>query len=89
MRRVVQAIRTVDARQTGGAEELVLLLSPALRERANFDPMILLLRKPPPDADPARDFGTRARKLGLKVVSLQNIKWRYRWLRDLPRRLDA
>lgn len=85
----MQAIRTVDARQTGGAEELVLLLSPALRERGSFDPLILLLRKPAPDVDPARDFGTRARKLGLKVLPLQDMKWRYRWLLDLPRHLNA
>jgi len=89
VKRVVQAIRTVDARQTGGAEELVLLLSPALKERGNFDLLILLLRKPAPGADPARDFETRARKLRLRILPLQEVKWRYRWLRALPRWLDA
>ncbi len=89
MNRVLQAIRTVDARQTGGAEELVLLLAPALRERGHFDPLILLLRKPDPDAEPTRDFGTRARRSGLKVLPLQDMKWRYRWLKALPGRLDA
>jgi len=85
----MHAIRTVDARQTGGAEELLLLLAPALRERGSFDPLILLLRKPSADADPARDFGTRAAKLGLRVLPLQAMKWRYRWLRSLPRRLNV
>ncbi len=83
---VLQAIRTVDALQTGGAEELLLLLSPALRERGNFDPTILLLREPDPNADPAKDFGNRARALGVTVLPLQDMRWRYRWLRDLPRR---
>jgi glycosyltransferase involved in cell wall biosynthesis len=89
MSRALQAIRTVDARQTGGAEELVLLLAPALRERGHFEPLILLLRKPDPTANADRDFGTRARRLGLKVLPLQDMKWRYRWLRALPGRLDA
>ncbi len=86
MTRVLQAIRTVDARQTGGAEELLLLLSSALRERGNFDPTILLLREPDPNSDPAKDFGNRARALGIPVLPLQDIHWRYRWLRDMPRR---
>jgi glycosyltransferase involved in cell wall biosynthesis len=89
VKRVVHAIRTVDARQTGGAEELLLLLAPALRDRGNFDPLILLLRKPDPAVEPDKDFGTRATKLGLKVLPLQDMKWRYRWLRALPGRLDA
>ncbi len=84
MIRVMQAIRTVDARQTGGAEELLLLLCPALRERGNFDPAILLLRRPNPTADPARDFASRARSLGLRVLSLDRIRWRPAWLRHLP-----
>ena len=61
---VLQSIRTVDARQIGGAEELVLLLAPALEARGNFHSPILLLRKPDPTADPAKDFGTRANALG-------------------------
>jgi glycosyltransferase involved in cell wall biosynthesis len=89
MRRVLQAIRTVDARQTGGAEELLLLLSPALRDHAQFEPVILLLRKPSPTADPAKDFGNRARAAGVRVLPLQNIRWRPSWLRRLPRRLDV
>jgi glycosyltransferase involved in cell wall biosynthesis len=68
---------------------LLLLLAPALRERGSFDPLILLLRKPDPHADPARDFGTRAAKLGLRVLPLQAIRWRYRWLRALPARLNV
>jgi glycosyltransferase involved in cell wall biosynthesis len=51
--------------------------------------VILLLRRPALDADPARDFGTRAKKLGLKVFPLQDMRWRYRWLRQLTRQLDA
>jgi glycosyltransferase involved in cell wall biosynthesis len=89
VKKVIQAIRTVDARQTGGAEEMVLMLSTALRERGQFEPEILLLRKPPSDADPARDFATRASRLGLPLLPLQDMKWRYRWLRTLPRRLDG
>lgn len=85
--RVLHAIRTVDARQTGGAEELLLLLAPALNRRARIDPAILLLRKPAPDADPQKDFGTRATAAGLDVLGLQDIKWRPGWLRGLPRRL--
>jgi glycosyltransferase involved in cell wall biosynthesis len=84
--RVFQAIRTVDARQTGGAEELLLLLSPALKAAGHFDPAILLLRKPSPTADPAKDFGTRARALGVDVLPLQDMHWNYRWLQGLPRR---
>ncbi len=84
-RQVYQAIRTVDARQTGGAEELLLLLSPALKTAGHFDPTILLLRKPDPAADPAKDFGTRARALGVAVLPLQDIHWQARWLRELPR----
>src|SRR5437870_4635378 len=89
MTRVLQAIRTVDSRQTGGAEELLLLLCPALRERGRFDPAILLLRKPSPTGDPAKDFGNRAQALGIPVLPLQSFKWRYGWLRDLPRRAGA
>ncbi|HKP54314.1 MAG TPA: glycosyltransferase family 4 protein [Chloroflexia bacterium] len=87
MPRVLHAIRTVDARQTGGAEELLLLLSPALRERGRFEPAIMLLRKPDPAADPAKDFGNRARSLGLDVLPLQQMKMRPAWLRALPRRM--
>ena len=86
MIRVFQAIRTVDARQTGGAEELLLLLAPALRAHGRFEPHILLLRKPDPAADPAKDFGSRARAAGVPVLPLQEMRWRYRWLRTLPRR---
>ncbi|MEO8288311.1 MAG: glycosyltransferase [Chloroflexota bacterium] len=89
MKRVMHAIRTVDARQTGGAEELLLLLSPALQDQGNFEPLILLLRKPDPDTDPTKDFATRAGKLRLKVLPLQQMRWRYRWLRSLPPRLDV
>ena len=84
--RVFQAIRTVDARQTGGAEELLLLFSPALKAAGHYDPAILLLRKPSPTADPAKDFGTRARALGVDVLPLQDMHWNYRWLQGLPRR---
>lgn len=86
MRRVLHAIRTVDARQTGGAEELLLLLAPALRARSHFDPAILLLRQPALDADPMQDFGARARRLGLDVLPLQELEWRSRWLRELLHR---
>lgn len=86
---VLQAIRTVDARQTGGAEELLLLLCPALRARGRFDPAILLLRKPDPSTDPAKDFGNRASALGIKVMPLQRLKMRPRWLRALPRRMGV
>jgi glycosyltransferase involved in cell wall biosynthesis len=84
-RRVFQAIRTVDARQTGGAEELLLLFSPALKAAGHFDPAILLLRKPSPAADPAKDFGTRARALGVDVLPLQDMPWTPGRLRGLPR----
>ncbi|HEX8220478.1 MAG TPA: glycosyltransferase [Chloroflexia bacterium] len=87
--RVLHAIRTVDARQTGGAEELLLLLAPALKRRALIDPAILLLRKPAPDADPQKDFGTRATAAGLHVLGLQDIHWRPGWLRGLPGRMHA
>ena len=89
MTRVLQVIRTVDARQTGGAEELLLLLSSVLREPGPFDLAILLLRKPDPTVDPAKDFGNRARSLGVKVLPLQNMRWKRRWLRTLPRRLNV
>lgn len=85
-RNVFQAIRTVDARQTGGAEELLLLFSPALQAAGHFNPTILLLRKPDPAADPAKDFGARARALGVEVLPLQEMQWNPAWLRDLPRR---
>jgi glycosyltransferase involved in cell wall biosynthesis len=85
--RVLHAIRTVDARQTGGAEELLLLLAPALKRRARIDPALLLLRKPAPEADPHKDFATRATAAGLDVLGLQDIKWRPAWLRGLPRRM--
>jgi glycosyltransferase involved in cell wall biosynthesis len=84
--RVFQAIRTVDARQTGGAEELLLLFCPALKAAGHFDPAILLLRKPSPTADPAKDFGTRARALGVDVLPLQALRWNPAWLGALPRR---
>lgn len=86
MIRAFQAIRTVDARQTGGAEELLLLLAPALQARGRVEPHILLLRKPDPAADPAKDFGNRARAAGVAVLPLQDMQWRYGWLRTLPRR---
>jgi glycosyltransferase involved in cell wall biosynthesis len=86
MIRAFQAIRTVDARQTGGAEELLLLLAPALRARGRVEPHILLLRKPDPTADPAKDFATRARAAGVPVLPLQEMRWRPGWLRALPRR---
>lgn len=89
MRRVLHAIRTVDARQTGGAEELLLLLAPALKSHGEFDAAILLLRKPDPDADPEKDFGTRARRLGLRVLPLQEMRFTPRWLRSVPRRMGA
>lgn len=84
---VFQAIRTVDARQTGGAEELVLLLAPALEVRGSFKSPILLLRKPDPTADPAKDFANRARGLDLEVVPLQDLKLKGGWLRNLPKRM--
>ncbi|MDQ2807834.1 MAG: glycosyltransferase [Chloroflexota bacterium] len=86
MIRVFQAIRTVDSRQTGGPEEMLLMLSPALRARGRFDSAILLLRKPDPQADPAKEFGNRARAAGIPVLALQQIRWRPGWLRALPRR---
>jgi glycosyltransferase involved in cell wall biosynthesis len=86
---VLQAIRTVDARQTGGAEELLLLMCPALMRRGNYRPRILLLRKPAPGAGPARDFAMRARRLGVPLLPLQRMKWRPGWLRSLPRRLGV
>lgn len=86
---VLQSIRTVDARQTGGAEELVLLLAPALEERGKFHSPILLLRKPDPEADPAKDFGTRARALNLTVLPMQDLTLKGRFLRTLPRRLHS
>lgn len=88
MKRVLHAIRTVDARQTGGAEELLLLLAPALRARGSFDPAILLLRQPASGSEPEKDFGSRARRLGLDVLPLQDIEWRPAWLGGLPRRLS-
>jgi len=86
MIRVFQAIRTVDSRQTGGPEEMLLMLSPALRARGRFDSAILLLRQPDPAADPAKDFGNRARAAAIPVLPLQQIRWRWGWLRALPRR---
>ena len=86
MIRVFQAIRTVDARQTGGPEEMLLMLSPALRARGRFDSAILLLRKPDPNADPAKQFGSRAQAAGIPVLALADIRWRPGWLRALPRR---
>lgn len=84
--RVLHAIRTVDARQTGGAEELLLLLAPALKERGRIEPAILLLRKPAPDADPQKDFGTRARSLDLDVLPMQELQMRPGWMGQLLRR---
>ncbi|HST04768.1 MAG TPA: glycosyltransferase [Chloroflexia bacterium] len=89
MNTVLQAIRTVDARQTGGAEELVLLLAPGLEARGRFRSPILLLRKPEPDADPNKDFGSRARRLGLTVVPLQEFTLKGGWLRQLPKRMGV
>jgi glycosyltransferase involved in cell wall biosynthesis len=86
---VLQAIRTVDARQTGGAEELLLLMCPALMRQGNYRPRILLLRKPAPGADPEREFATRARRLGVPLLPLQKLRWRPGWLRSLPRRLGV
>src|SRR5689334_1409709 len=87
--RVLHTIRTVDSRQTGGPEELLLSACPLMRERGVVDPAILLLRKPNPQADPAKDFGNRARAAGLPVLPMQDMRWRPRWLRSLPRRLGA
>ncbi len=82
---VLHAIRTVDARQTGGAEELLLLLCPALAlSGGRYRPAVLLLRRPQPGGDPAKDFGRRARALGIPVLPLQELKWRAGWLRRLP-----
>jgi glycosyltransferase involved in cell wall biosynthesis len=86
---VLQAIRTVDARQTGGAEELLLLLAPGLERRGRFRSPILLLRKPQPEADPQKDFGSRARRQGLTVVPLQELRLEGGWLRKLPERMDV
>ncbi|MDQ5823227.1 MAG: glycosyltransferase family 4 protein [Chloroflexota bacterium] len=86
--RALQAIRTVDSRQTGGPEELLLASSPIMRERGQFDPAILLLRKPNP-ADPERDFRTRARKRDIPVLPLPEMRWHPRWLRVLPRRMNV
>src|SRR4051794_40835183 len=86
MIRVWDAIRTVDARQTGGPEELLLASCPVMRERGEFEPAILLLRKPDARADPAKDFGNRARALHIHVLPLQKIRWSPRWLRSLPDR---
>ncbi len=86
MIRVFQAIRTVDSRQTGGPEEMLLMLSPALRARGRFDSAVLLLRQPDPAADPAKDFGNRARAAGIPVLALQDLRWRAGWLRALPQR---
>lgn len=89
MIRVLEAIRTVDSRQTGGPEELLLACCPLIRRRGQFDPGVLLLRKPDPATEPARDFGSRARGLGIPVVALQDMRWHPRWLRLLPRRLNV
>ena len=89
MTRVLQAIRTVDSRQTGGPEELLLANSPLMLRRGKFEPVILLLRKPNPAADPAKDFGNRARALGIPVVPLQRMRWRADWLRALPDHLGV
>jgi glycosyltransferase involved in cell wall biosynthesis len=87
MTRVLHAIRTVDARQTGGAEELLLRLSQALTRRGRFDPIILRLRKPSPTVDPTKDFDNRARSLGVNVLPVAKLRPRYGWLRGLPRGL--
>jgi glycosyltransferase involved in cell wall biosynthesis len=86
---VLQAIRTVDARQTGGAEELLLLLAPGLEAGGRFRSPVLLLRKPEPEADPQKDFGNRARALGLTVVPLQEFRLKGGWLRKLPKRMGV
>jgi glycosyltransferase involved in cell wall biosynthesis len=88
MKRALQAIRTVDSRQTGGPEELLLAACPLMRQHGEFEPVILLLRKPNPTADPEKDFGNRARALHLPVLPLQDLRWRPRWLRALPNRLN-
>ena len=79
----------MDARQTGGAEELLLAICPALNERGNFHTAVFLLRKPAPDADPEKDFATRAGKLGLGVLPLQRLRLKPGWLRKLPERLGV
>src|SRR4051794_37644115 len=86
MIRAFQAIRTVDARQTGGPEELLLMFGPAMRARGRFEPAILLLRQPNPEADPAKDFGNRARALGIPVLRWGEFRPAPRWVAALPRR---
>src|SRR5689334_22529861 len=88
MNRILQTLRPVDSRQTGGVEELLLMFCPALRRHGRFDTSIFLLRKPNPEADPARDFGGRARALGIHVLSLAQVRWSYPWLGAVPRGLD-
>src|SRR4051794_11952122 len=87
--RAWHAIRTVDSRQTGGPEELLLAACPLMKQRGAYDPAILLLRKPNPQDDPAKDFGNRARGAHIPVLPLQDMRWRPRQLRPLPRRLGA
>jgi glycosyltransferase involved in cell wall biosynthesis len=79
----------VDARQTGGAEELLLLTCPEINRRGHFKTGILLLRKPAPDADPEKDFGSRARRLKVGVLPMQRLRWSPGWMRDLPGRLGV
>lgn len=88
MKRILQTLRPVDSRQTGGVEELLLMFCPALRRHGRFDTSIFLLRKPNPEADPAKDFAHRARGLGIHVLSLAQVRWSYPWLGAVPRGLD-
>ena len=68
---------------------MVLLLGPALEARGNFRSPVLLLRKPDPSADPAKDFARRASALGLEVVPLQDFTLMGGWLRRLPGRMGV
>lgn len=67
---------------------MLLASSPIMRERGQFDPVILLLRKPNP-ADPERDFSNRASARRIPVLALPEMRWRPGWLRSLPRRLNV
>ncbi len=67
----------------------MLLLAPGLEARGRFRSPVLLLRKPEPEADPQKDFGNRARALGLTVVPLQEFSLKGGWLRKLPKRMGV
>ena len=67
----------------------MLLLAPGLEARGRFRSPVLLLRKPEPEADPQKDFGNRARALGLTVVPLQDFSLKGGWLRKLPKRMGV